>query len=85
MEKHLESSGLAADPQKELVRLQEERQVLQDRVEVRNFGIQYYTHFIQSKKNYYVMFESVQRSDTCLLKVFVNAGSGEEEPGAEAE
>ncbi|XP_057186483.1 centrosomal protein of 152 kDa isoform X2 [Triplophysa rosa] len=33
LEKHLESSGLAAAPQKELVKLQEERQVLQDRVE----------------------------------------------------
>lgn len=35
LEKHLESSGTVDAPQKELVRLQEEQQVLQDRVEVR--------------------------------------------------
>lgn len=34
MEKHLETSHMTAAPHKDLVRLQEERQVLQERVEV---------------------------------------------------
>ncbi len=34
LEKHLETSHMTAAPHKDLVRLQEERQVLQERVEV---------------------------------------------------
>ncbi len=47
LEKHLETSHMTAAPHKDLVRLQEERQALQERVEVSMTSVTEFVNFIE--------------------------------------